>query len=414
MKKSKKLIAVTSLVAFLFVIFNPLSSNLSYAQADTTKPKILAKAGFGRYIASSKTVINTTVTLTITDKNLKSAIVTKNGKLIKMPAKKKFTLAGVYLVTAKDKANNTSKFKFTIKTVEITHSNLIPLYYNLIDFLRSTSLGGIFVTASAERTRVANLVKTYWTSITPSIQNTLVQTALAAQNVKLFYASSSSAQKASLRKGWKAFVLSPNFIYAPLNNPNTYKSGSTISFNYPSDWSGGEKTDANNIGWLFLGKNGSSATWEKVMDTKNSPSGSLSAIMAVTTDVNGKSSLAVARLYAKTYAPTFKEINHITTTLGAVVVVSGKFAGQSAEKFFWIVIIPSGTNTYSMSRMGGKVSDAETLVPSFYNMLNTLNWSATPVGSGGGGASDAFGTAWSRVSTAVVANIWAPSDNGGY
>jgi len=409
MKKLKILLIFSTLFAFVLTMNAPIA----YA-SDHAKPIIRAKADFGKYIASKKTVSNSSIVISIIEPNLKSVSVTKNAKKIAMPAKKKFTAAGTYVVTARDKAGNKSVFQFTIKKVIFTHTNLMPLYYNLIDYLRSTSLGGTFVTSTTERNRVKALVKTYWASISKPIQNTLIQAAQASLNIKLFYQSCSSADKVKVRKGWKAFVLSPNFIYAPLNNPKTYQKGSTISFNYPGSWSGDETIDTANNGWLFLYKTGTTATWADVMNAKTSPTGSLSAIFPVTATEEGKSALAVARLYAKYYAPTFKEINHIETTLGAVVVINGKFAGQTTEKFFWIVVIPGGTQNYSMSRMGGKVSEAASLVPAYYNMLNTLNWSATPVGSGSGSASDAFGTAWSRVSTAVVANIWAPSDNGGY
>ncbi|MEI6602274.1 MAG: hypothetical protein WCL54_02170 [Clostridia bacterium] len=423
MKKLKILLIFSTLFAFVLSMNAPIATaislrlpGLTIAASDHTKPKIRGKADFGKYIATKKTVSNSSIVISIVEPNLKSVSVTKNAKKIAMPAKKKFTAVGTYVVTARDKSGNKSVFQFTIKKVIFTHTNLMPLYYNLIDYLRSTSLGGTFVTSTAERNRVKALVKTYWASISKPIQNTLIQAAQAYLNIKLFYQSCSSTEKAKVRKGWKAFVLSPNFIYAPLNNPKTYLNQSTytISFNYPGSWSGDEATDGNSIGWLFLYKTGTTATWTDVMNAKTSPTGSLSAIFPVTDDVNGKSALAVARLYAKAYAPTFKEINHIETTLGAVVVINGKFAGQTTEKFFWIVVIPGGTQNYSMSRMGGKVSEAASLVPAYYNMLNTLNWSATPVGSGSGSASDAFGTAWSRVSTAVVANIWAPSDNGGY
>lgn len=58
--------------------------------------------------------------------------------------------------------------------------------------------------------------------------------------------------------------------------------------------------------------------------------------------------------------------------------------------------------------MGGPVSQPAAFVPAFYNMLNTLNWSSTLAAGGGSGeVSAAFDTAWSRVSTAVVADIWA-------
>ena len=298
---------------------------------------------------------------------------------------------------------------------EITQANLMPLYFDLLDTMRTQSLGTTFTTSATERTRVTNLVAGAWSQIDTNTQSTLVQIAQASQAVKSSYSGLSTSDKNTLKAYWKKTVLSPDWIYAPLSNPATYSTsaGGTVSFNYPSDWTGGE-TSGNGLGYLFLGKNGTSYSWEQVLDASNSAAGSLSILSAVTATEQGMTALQLARACATYYvngnAPNMKEINAIETSLGAVVVLDGKFPNQSEEKFFWVVIIPNG-NQIVMCRMGGPVSQADTLIPTYYNMLNTLNWSSKPTGggsgSGSGEVSAAFDTAWSQVSTGVVADIWA-------
>lgn len=290
----------------------------------------------------------------------------------------------------------------TVTNDPITQNNVMPLYFDLLDYMRTQSLGANFTTASAERTRVSNLVSTNWGQIDATTKNTLTGIAQLGQTVKSSYTALSQAQKDAKKAEWKKVVLSPNWLYAPLSNPKTYSSGG-ISFCYPNNWQYAETT-----GYMFMGP-ALANSWDQAGAAKDSPNGVLSAIF--TNDMNGKSFLEVARLCATQYvngnAPDMKEINAFQTNLGAVVVLNGKFPGQSDEKFFWVVIIPQG-NYVALCRMGGYVKDADALIPAFYNMLNTLNWSTTPAGGGSsGGVVSAFDTAWSRVSTAIVTDIWA-------
>jgi hypothetical protein len=56
-------------------------------------------------------------------------------------------------------------------------------------------------------------------------------------------------------------------------------------------------------------------------------------------------------------------------------------------------------------RVGGPVAQAMDLLPGFHHILSTLRLSP-PSASGGGEAYGSWTAAWSKVSTAIVANIW--------
>lgn len=298
---------------------------------------------------------------------------------------------------------------------EVTLGNIIPLYFDLMDFMRTEALGDNCVTTQQERQRVAALVTAAWPQLDAQTQNTLIQIAQISLAVKANWKGLSQAEKDTLKAEWKKLVLSPNWIYPPLDNPKTYTNGSTVYFNYPADWTGGEAASGG-IGYLFLGENGSSASWEQVGVAASSPTGALYALSPVTAEVQGMSSMQLARqcadMFVTAAAPDMKVINSIETQLGAAIILNGHYPDQTEEKFCWIIIIPSG-NEYALIRMGGPVSQADTLVPEFYNMLATLQWSK-PVQSSGGSSSysggeayNAFDTAWSSLSSSVVSNIWA-------
>ena len=324
------------------------------------------------------------------------------------------TTNGTAKTTVKPTTEATAK-----SAAAITSSNRMALYFDLLDFMRTKSLGGSHVTASSERKRVTTLVTSYWSYLDSSTKSAINQMAKLGQTVKSDYDKRSTSEKNKLKADWEKTVLSPLWLYAPLNSPKTYTDGSTVSFNYPSEFTGGQASDSG-IDYLFLGKNGSAASWTQVLESSTSPTGALFVKEPITSAVASYTPLELARYYIAfnitPISPDMKEINKIETTLGACVVLKGHFDGQSEIKFMWILIIPNRSRgEYALCRMGGPVSLADTLVPEYYNILNTLNWSTKPVGgssgSSSGEASSAFDTAWSRVSTAVVADIWAPSGN---
>lgn len=301
-------------------------------------------------------------------------------------------------------SSKTASISMTVTYPEITQANLIPLTFDFLDYMRTQSLGKNFSTPAAERQRVATLISSYWSQIDATSKNTLTQMAQLGQRIKPVYEALSTTLKNQTKADWKKAVLSPTLLYAPLNNPKTYSSGG-ISFCCPSDWSwwsvpysGGE--------YLFVMKDTAQTySYNEIIDMTTAPAGNLSTIFS---DSGSSSQIAdTVSASVTSAAPNMVKINTIDTALGSVRVMAGKFPGQTEEKFMWLVVIPKN-GQYIFCRMSGPVSQADTLVPAFYNMLNTLNWSTTPAGGGSsGGASGAFETAWSRVSTAIVADIWA-------
>jgi len=303
-------------------------------------------------------------------------------------------------------------------TTEITMENLVPLYFDLMDFIRTQSLGMNFSTPQAERQRVSQLITASWSQIDTQTKNDLIQIAQASVSIKSQWSSLSEVKKSELKAIWKKIVLSPNWIYAPLENPVSYSNTGVGSFYYPANWTGGETTSGS-VGYLFLGENGNTYTWEQVGVSSTSPSGALYALSPITSYEQGKTAMQLARIFSQNLvtavAPNMKEIDSIETALGSAIILSGNYPGQSEEKFVWIIIIP-GNNNYLLCRMSGTIANSDTLVPAFYNMLASLQFSSSSSSSGGSSGSsgsgngetyNAFDTAWSSLSTAVVSNIWA-------
>lgn len=81
---------------------------------DKTSPVITGKAASGAAVFNDGTSSESSVTITITEKNLASKSVTKNGAAMSWPSGSKFTAEGVYVVTVTDKAGTLSTFTFTI------------------------------------------------------------------------------------------------------------------------------------------------------------------------------------------------------------------------------------------------------------------------------------------------------------
>jgi hypothetical protein len=279
----------------------------------------------------------------------------------------------------------------------ITLDNLAPYYFDLLDFMRSQSLGRNFITPPMERQRVSTLVSTHWRQLDASLQTTLLSMAEMGRTVKGRYEVMQGPERQPTLAEWKKIVLSPLWYYAPIPATTPY-SNSGFSFSFPSSWQYAEGQS-----YLFAGPS-IRYTWEQVNAVETSPPGMLMAAFA--NDAHGTSYLEVARIAAGRYVNGLSELCAFGSEAGAVVVLNGKFPGQNEEKFFWLAIIPCG-DLLVLARMGGPVVQADSLIPAFYTILNTVSWNS---GSGAytpGETSRAFDTAWGRVSTAIVSNIWA-------
>ncbi len=80
---------------------------------DKTKPVITAKTTDGKAVAAGS-YQKLSVKVTVSDTNLSSKWVKKNGTMIAWPSTGTFSASGAYVVTAKDKAGNFSSLSFTI------------------------------------------------------------------------------------------------------------------------------------------------------------------------------------------------------------------------------------------------------------------------------------------------------------
>ncbi|WP_207706987.1 hypothetical protein, partial [Alkalibaculum sporogenes] len=81
---------------------------------DKTKPKISVKTTKGVTIKNGRTS-KQYIKATYSDVNYSSRSVTRNGKNYTWPSKSTFKTKGTYIITIKDKAGNTSKYKFIRK-----------------------------------------------------------------------------------------------------------------------------------------------------------------------------------------------------------------------------------------------------------------------------------------------------------
>jgi hypothetical protein len=87
---------------------NKVTKTVYINNIDKTKPTIKVSIGNGHHTTGK-------VTVTASDTNLKSKSITLNGKAISWSSNNTFAATGNYVVTATDKAGNTSTASFSIK-----------------------------------------------------------------------------------------------------------------------------------------------------------------------------------------------------------------------------------------------------------------------------------------------------------
>lgn len=294
-------------------------------------------------------------------------------------------------------------------------TGLLEAYFDMMDFIRTQAWGRPVRTSEPERRRVA--LQLQQTQLDQHSASVLLQIPQAWPAVQQQWKKWSDAQKNKQRAEWRDQLLVPGGLYPAPADAQTYTAPQNlVSLQYPGTWSGG-MTEANGTPLLFMGPNGSQAQWERVVDTPQSPDGALFALAEITNDMKGMSYLQAAHYLARLLIPSGLDKLRIVQELpianmGAVITLAGTFAGQSDEKFFWIGVAKFGDSQIFAGRMGGSVKNAETLIPAFTYMLETLQLNPPQAAAdGGGGTSGAWDAAWSRVDVAITKNIWAPSGN---
>lgn len=289
----------------------------------------------------------------------------------------------------------------------------VEAYFDMMDFIRTQAWSRPVSTSEAERQRVA--LQLQQTQLDQKSATVLLQIPQAWAAVQQQWKKWADAQKSKQRAEWRDQLLVPGGLYPAPADVQTYRAPQNlVSFQYPGTWTGG-MTEANGTPLLFVGPGGAQMQWEQVVDTPNSPDGALFALAQVTNDMKGMSYMQAAHYLARLLIPTGLEKLKVVQELpigdiGAVITLSGKFPGQSDEKFFWIGVVKFGDSQIFAGRMGGSVKNAEALIPAFTYMLQTLQLNP-PQAAAGGGVSGAWDAAWSRVDVAITKNIWAPSGN---
>jgi hypothetical protein len=148
-----------------------------------------------------------------------------------------------------------------------------------------------------------------------------------------------------------------------------------------------------------------------VLSTQASPPGALFALIEIDNQMRQMSYVQGARYLSQILMPgaaaNFKEVQATPIgQVGAILTLRGTFPGQSEERFYWIGITAFGGNQVFAGRMGGAIAQAMDLLPGFHHVLSTLQLNPPRPAGGGGEAYGSWTAAWSKVSTAIVADIW--------
>ena len=271
---------------------------------------------------------------------------------------------------------------------------IVSAYFDMLDFTRTQAWARQVKTSAGERDRVASLLTNEWPQIDPQAQSVLQQIPQAWATLQKNWASASEQKKAEQRAYWQKSLLLPNQLFPPLDMPQEFQGAKgTVTFSYPAGWIQAQ-TESEGAQYLFLGPPGTQTTWDQVVNPGTSPAGAFFAIAPADEQMNAVRSLQDgARLIAQQYvipgSPDMKEIGALDVGEGAAIVTYlGHYPGQEEQRFYWVGIAKYGAGYFFAGRLGGPVSQAETLLPAFDNMIATmqLNPPESAGGEGGYGA----------------------------
>ncbi len=267
---------------------------------------------------------------------------------------------------------------------------IVSAYFDMLDFTRTQAWGRQVKTSAGERDRVASLLSNEWPQIDPQAQSVLQQIPQAWATLQKNWASAAEQKKAEQRAYWQKSLLLPNQLFPPLDMPQEFQGANgTVTFSYPAGWIQAQ-TESEGAQYLFLGPPGTQTTWDQVVSPATSPAGAFFAIAPADEQMNAVRSLQDgARLIAQQYvipgSPDMKEIGALNVGEGAAIVTYlGHYPGQEEQRFYWVGIAKYGTGHFFAGRLGGPVSQAETLLPAFDNMIATMQLNP-PESAGGGG-----------------------------
>jgi hypothetical protein len=286
----------------------------------------------------------------------------------------------------------------------------VEAYFNLLDFSCTQAWGRTMNTAAADRQRVAAALMQGWQQMNAQAQAQIMALPKAWLDLQQSWKAMSETERNNKRAEWRDQILLPNNYFAPPVDVQRFAAeGNLVAFEFPTSWTGGWQV-IDGTPFLFVGPTGQQTTWDRVLNTAASPAGALFALVTIDQQMRQLSWEQGARYLIQLLMPGasagFQEVQVMPIgQAGAIITLRGTFPGQSEERFYWIGITPFGGSQVFAGRMGGPVKQAMELLPAFHHMLSTLQLNPPQATSSGTG-SGAWDAAWSRVSTAIVADIW--------
>ncbi len=287
----------------------------------------------------------------------------------------------------------------------------VEAYFNLMDFACSQAWSRTVATPAQDRRRVSALLQQGWGQMDAQTQARIMTLPKAWSDLQQSWQAMGEAERNRKRTEWRDQILLPNNFFAPPAPIQSFTAqGNLLSFEYPASWTGGWQ-EIQGTPCLFVGPGGAQASWDKVLNTQTSPAGAFFALVTITDQMRQMSYAQAARALVQVLMPgaaaSFREVQVIPIGhAGVILVLRGKFPGESEERFYWIGVTAFGSGQVFAGRMGGRISQAMDLLPGFHHMLSTLKLNPPAASSGGGSALGSWEVAWSKVSTAAVANIW--------
>lgn len=287
----------------------------------------------------------------------------------------------------------------------------VNAYFNLMDFACSQAWNRAVVTPAQDRQRVSSLLMQNWYQMDAQAQAQVMALPRAWTDLQQSWQTMGEAERNKKRAEWRDQILLPNNFFAPPAQIQRFTAqGNLLSFEFPAVWTGGWQV-IQETPFLFVGPGGAQASWDKVLNTQTSPAGALFALVTLDVQMRQMSFVQGARYLVQLLMPgaagSFQEVQ-VTPIgqVGAIITLRGKFPGESEERFYWIGITAFGSNQIFAGRMGGRISQAMDLLPGFHHMLSTLQLHPPQAASSSGSAMGSWEVAYSKVSTAIVANIW--------
>lgn len=287
----------------------------------------------------------------------------------------------------------------------------VDAYFNLMDFACSQAWGRAVVTPAQDRQRVSALLMQGWRQMDAQSQAQVMALPKAWVDLQQSWTTMGEAERNKKRTEWRDQILLPNNFFAPPSQIQRFTAqGNLLGFDYPAAWTGGWQI-IQETPFLFVGPGGNQASWEAVLNTQTSPAGALFALVALDAQMRQMNYLQGARYLVQLLMPgTAQDFREVAVTpigqAGVIITLRGKFPGESEERFYWIGITAFGSDQIFAGRLGGKISQAMDLLPGFHYLLSTLQLHPPQAVGSGGSAMGSWEVAWSKVSTAAVANIW--------